>query len=530
MTLVSGADLTSANPTAFITGNGNLTIGTPGTWVTVYTENAPLRLAAGSNVIVNPGDTAPTPVALSYMINSTMAYNVGTYSGPISVSAGEGINLGNGGIIQSVTGDIDVQAGNDLTLYDANSSAYPGAIRTTGESPGKYSTNYWTYNDGGNITVRVGGNVNGYSTESVTGSLDVDGWDSFNMTTKGTGYAQGWSASYIDNTNNGSKSSVSTRGLATMAGGNLTIYAGGNFTSQAGTFSPYTYQWNTQHTILLSSTAAGDNGNLTIFSGGSMQGRLMIADGIGELRAMGNFGGLAPDSVSHFPIELFAATLNVTAQGDIESGGIVNPTICRPFGYSYIGSNMKWDLEYTPETSVSLTSVGGNVELYGDDGFYGNFAGGGNQSLSILPPTVTITAGGDINLLSNFTLAPYQFGNLSLTAGGNINGLQANGLQALILMSEMPDALPGQPYNQVYGVQQISSSDVLSGGGLTVAYLYQDPVGLLHTNDTTSAVVNAGGASATWRSIYPSRPISRPAVTLTIFSITDTITVQVMSQ
>jgi filamentous hemagglutinin family protein len=492
MTLVSGADLTSSDPTAFIKGNGNLTIGTAGNWVTVYTENAPLILAAGGNLIVNPSDPG-TPTALGYMINSTMYYNVATYSGAISVAAGDGITLAYGGIIQSATGNIDVRTGGDLTLWDANNPTDLGAIRTTGTSTVSQLSNfrrnnpaYWTYSDGGNISIYVEGNVNGYSTESTSGNLDLDGWDSFNLYHT-ISYAQGWSASYID-----SNLSASTVGLATMAGGNLTVYAGGSFNCQAGTFSPYSYTWDTTRTTLLSSTATNDASNLTIFSGDNMEGRFLIADGIGELHSMGGFGGLAPDRTTYLPIELFTAALNVSAQGNIDVGAIVNPTITRPVGSSDTASNM-WNLEYAPTTSVSLTAVTGNVTLYGGDNFYGNFGGIGNASLTILPPTVTITAGGNINFLSNFTLAPYALGNLSLTAGENINGELANGLQAMILMSDMSDALPGQSYNEVYGVQQMTNSYVLAGGGLTVAYLYEDPAGLLHANDPTSALVNAGG-------------------------------------
>ena len=52
-------------------------------------------------------------------------------------------------------------------------------------------------------------------------------------------------------------------------------------------------------------------GNLTIFSGGDMQGEFLIADGAGELNSMGNFGTQA-HRILH---GLFAGALNVTAQG-----------------------------------------------------------------------------------------------------------------------------------------------------------------------------------------------------------------------
>ena len=257
--------------------------------------------------------------------------------------------------------------------------------------------------------------------------------------------------------------------MATMAGGNLTVHAGGSFLSQAGTFGE------------------GDPGNLTIYSGGNMQGRFLIADGTGVLNSMGSFGTSGP----HVPIELFAATINVTAQGNIDIGTIINPTIVRPVGPSYNNnSTVNWDLEYTPATSASLTSVTGDVSLYGDDSYYGIFPNGNHPgSLSILPPTVSITAGRDINILADFTLAPSATGNLTLIAGRDINGQLANGLWAEIFMSEMSDALPGQPYNVIYGPQPGLSG--LDGGGLSGNTGF-DPAGLLHAVDATSVVVSAG--------------------------------------
>ena len=57
------------------------------------------------------------------------------------------------------------------------------------------------------------------------------------------------------------------------------------------------------------------------------------------------------------------------------SGTIVNPTIARPAG-AYPYSNIPWDLEYALKSSVSLTSVTGDVSLYGYQSsayYYGPF-------------------------------------------------------------------------------------------------------------------------------------------------------------
>jgi filamentous hemagglutinin family protein len=445
MTLVAGADLSSSDPSEFVRGTGNLTVANG---IVVYSESAPLRFAAGNDLTINSG------AAPGYMINNTIQYNIGTYSGSITVNTGNDLDI-KGGAIQSATGNIDVQVGGDLDLTSVNNSL--GTIRTTGESPNIYSTQYWTYGNGGNIAIDVEGNVNGQVLEFAT-NIDLDGWDSYNMSGVNP---KGWSASYITNS-----TSRATEGLATMAGGNLTVYAGGSFLCQAGTFGE------------------GDAGNLTIFSGGNMQGRFLIADGAGELNSMGNFG---TSGTPHLPIELFAAILNVTAQGEIDIGTIINPTIARPVGPSYNNnSRVSWDLEYSPTTSVSLTSVTGDVTLYGDDSFYGAFPNGGAIGLSILPPTVAIAAGMDINILADFALAPSATGNLTLIAGRDIDGQLANGLRAEIYMSDMSDALPGQAYDEVYGPQSGFSPSALFNS--TAA----DPAGLLHAGDGTPVVVSAG--------------------------------------
>ena len=144
-------------------------------------------------------------------------------------------------------------------------------IALLGESPNNiYSLNFWTYQNGGNITIHAAGNITGDVINS-SGTLN-DGWDSANLN---GAHSRGWSASYGDSNNK------PTLGLATMAGGNLNVYAGGNFLCQAGTFC---------------------TGNLSIFSGGNMQGRFLIRDGTAELNSMGNFA--SPPLARIIPLRL----------------------------------------------------------------------------------------------------------------------------------------------------------------------------------------------------------------------------------
>jgi filamentous hemagglutinin family protein len=478
MTLVAGADLSSSDSSTVVKQTGQFTSGiddlTIAGGATVYTESAPLRLAAGGDLIAYSPPRTPQGLGPGYMINTTMSYNIATYSGRISVMAGHDVMLKDGAVIQSAVGDIDVHAGNDLILWDSNNVNYLGAIRTTGEYQGVLPSGniskYWGYGGGGNISVFVEGNVTG-ETVQTSGNIG-NGWDSYYLKPPINLIVQGWSANYVDSVGQGISS---TEGLATMAGGNLTVFAGGSFTCQAGTFAG----------VSANGTFASNSvGNLTIFSGSDMQGRFLIANGSGELHSMGNFG----NSHADLPIEMFADTVNVTAQGDIDIGAIVNPTVTRPLSSS--NPSVPWDLTYASFSasgvatyaSVSLTSVNGNVTLSGQDNYYGN--DGNNNNLSLLPPAVAITAGGNINLLQDFTLAPYASGNLSLIAGGSIDGQSGNN-RSTIYMSEMSDGLPGQPYNDVYGPH---SADPRVAGDTG-----SDSTGLLHINDPTSVLLSANG-------------------------------------
>jgi filamentous hemagglutinin family protein len=436
ITLVAGADLSSADPSAVLTSgfpsgsSGNLSIAN-GTMV--YSERAPIRLAAGHDINIG---TVPSS---TYMIYAGVPYNVGTYAGSINIDTGHDLLI-NGGAIQTATGNIDVNVGNDLSLGQAQSL---GAIRTTGESPNNiYSLNFWTYQNGGNITIHAAGNITGDVINS-SGTLN-DGWDSANLN---GAHSRGWSASYGDSNNK------PTLGLATMAGGNLNVYAGGNFLCQAGTFG---------------------TGNLSIFSGGNMQGRFLIRDGTAELNSMGNFG--VSSIGTHYPIEAWDAVIHVSAQGDIVLGTIVNPALARPH------LNNTWNLEYSQTASVSLTAVTGDVSLYGDDTFYGNLTGDQLTRLDVLPPTLEIAAGRNINFYSDFALAPSATGNLILVAGGNIDGQLPNGSASHIYMSEAsPD--------QVYGNQSSFSISTLFAD----SYYTYDQDEVLHTGDNNPVVVDAGG-------------------------------------
>jgi hypothetical protein len=393
LNLVAGADLNSADFMAVNhKGQGNLTVGDD---TTVYSANAPVRFASG-------GDTTINSLYVDNSLTGLQAYfNLGSQSGTITGRVGGNLVL-NGGAIQTATGDIDVRVGGNLMLNpytNLNGGTNMGSIRTTGEYQPDPSQ-YWNYANGGNINLNVNGSVNGYVNKTTS-----QNWDAANDV-NGDGSLYKWSASYGDISGNNP-----TEGIATMGGGNLSIRTGGNFTGQSGTFG---------------------SGNLTIYSGGDLNGRFLVNNGRGVLSAMGNSGTPSSPLV----LEAFNANYDVSAQGSILFGTALNPTVVMgPFG------NGNWDLRYGLTSSVSLAAVTGDVTVTGTTPYSANPDVNPSTLLQeerILPPTLEVYAGHDINLqASSLVLAPSCLGNLQLTAGNDINGTYNQTNRASLIMSDM---------------------------------------------------------------------------------------------
>jgi filamentous hemagglutinin family protein len=392
--LVAGASTASPNLMAVMPGGagGSLTISP---YSVVYTETGALRFASAGNTVINE-----TP-SLPYMIYPEMNYTLATYSGPIIGNVGGSLTINPGGAIQSATGSIDISVGGNLNMvkgYVGDLAAYSlGSIRTTGETTDQNVYEYTSYGNGGSITLNVAGAVNG--------DVNPDAW----LMVPGPGLPV--TAQY--GTDATGSLNVSTEGIAAMAGGSVYVRSGLSFDGQTGTFGP---------------------GDLQVYSGGNMTGRFLVLQGTGTLSAMGNFGmptQLYQSTIQNQPqlIEMSAAQVSVSAQGNIELGAALNPNLAA------VGeANPPWENLYNPQSSLTLKAVTGDVNLYGtvdtnryggssilkstDGLFYDPADAKGTQTW--LPPSVYITAGTDINVMAGFTQLPYSKGELTMTAGRNI--------------------------------------------------------------------------------------------------------------
>ena len=420
ITLAAGADLKSADTMAVIStpNTGDLNIGSN----LVYTESAPLHFASGGDTIMQ----ARTAAAPGYMVSPTMKYNLATFDGDIKGEVGGNLFLTGsdqnqkGGAIQSAAGDIDLSVNGDAVL------GTDGAIRTTGYvEPSPYYTyiSYWKYGNGGGITLDVGGDVKGGINPNAwdTGIAAYDAEANYQVSPT-------WVASYADKTT-GTNPLSSTRGIATMGGGDLFIRTNGDFFASAGTF--------------------GLNGesDLKIVSGRDINGRFLVKDGVCELDAMGNIGTDQQNStnvnVQNMAVEAFNTDVRLTAQGDIALGSVVNPNLANPY---LTLTGLDDVFSYTEDAKVRITSIQGDVTITGTAGPYGNQ----DSTTEMLPPTLEVEAGRDINILSPLSLAPSHTGNLSMIAGRDISGSYTTGEGASLMYNQgqikMSDFDPQQAY------------------------------------------------------------------------------------
>ncbi len=481
-----------------LAGTGDLTIAN-GKWV--YTENGPIRFAAGNDANFKGTSTGPNT-----MINPDMKYNLGSYGGSVRGNVGRDLNLTSvGSAIQTALGNIDIRTGRDLNL---GSSANAGAIRTTGEydnsklvakQPGMAEDtianrkSYWTYHDGGSIGLNVGNSVNGILNAS-------NGWDG--------AYIDSSRYSYI-NDNNGTTSSTQsvnfpwyltagfggsreqgqtanipvTVGIATMGGGNVSVRSGGTLQTQIGAFG---------------------NGDVTVASGGDINGRFRVMNGSANLSSGGSFG----TSDNQVVTEMADARVRVAAMGDLRLGSVQNPDNSRDRIFYGNLSQMFWNMTYSANSSFSATSLSGNATLYGSNRYAAYSMPSGVYSFRkfILPATFNLSAAGDINVLNKFVLAPSKNGNLGLFAGGSIRGILDNNgnLQAGFKMQDVD-------ISSMYGRQADKNGNVhyslLSG-------LIHN--GINHLADNNPVVIKAG-KDITALDLYLSKPAE---VTATAGNIT----------
>jgi filamentous hemagglutinin len=470
--LVAGADFTSADekeakPLAnTATGAGSILIGRNG-----YTAS----VSGGANALT------------STLLNSTTAGNlyqvIRTGSGDIDLVAARDIQLLNNFVSVYTAGTLvaDATLGGtfDVPKPNMNGSAVGslGAIQQSTAAAVQYTM------AGGNVSLTAGNNI-GHYTRTALGELIAD--SSRQMPTNWL-YRRG----YVDSTtgqfgtsNYGETASTTWwvdftnffEGVGALGGGNVTLNAGQNVSNVDAV--SVTNARMAKGTPSASKLVELGGGDVTVIAANNIDaGVYYVERGQGTLKA-GNsivtnstrtpsLGNLSTSSVldsrTWLATTLFAgdAQFDVSAAGDVLLGPVANPFLL-PQGYNNTYWYKTWFSTYTDDTSVSVSSLGGDVTLRTQSNavpalqaWYSaelllttnpasasyfqpwlrlseSSVSAFSSGFSLMPGSLSVTSfTGGISLVGNLTLSPTHSGNLDLLSAESINGLQISGTKTV---------------------------------------------------------------------------------------------------
>ncbi len=507
--LVAGSDWSSADRMATQShseaGVGNLNVNYD---QVIYTENNTIHLASsrdtvlyGFSSVYDPRYYLPPDFLPRFMVNDTMAYSIGTFFDDIRVDCGQDLIMMNNGGIQSALGDISANVQRDLHIELNDSSG--SAIRTTGIGPlDNYIGTDYRYgevHDGGDIRLEVNGQLRmgdvaladiGAGTDqidripfywekrgnSLYPTSHLKYWDNIHANV-GDSTTYVWSADFGEGLyKNVIAINTPTAGIATMAGGSVTVKAGENLSGQVGTFK---------------------EGDLSIFTHGDISGYFQVVEGNGAITAMGNitspYKNEAPQGYAYTTsLAMGDSQATVFAGGQIDFGTVFNPTFPQTYAEYVEFQNQSRYLDYeygeTP-SSVSMTALKGNL-IFSGEFWYGEGINYDGQAYTVLPPTVSLIAGADILLGRSVILAPSSYGNLHVHARGSILGHIDDSSSALRSTLRMSDRSPSAVYGRTdgvdpYGLLWVSETSAAAHAG--------DGAEVLHAGDNTPITITASG-------------------------------------
>jgi filamentous hemagglutinin len=404
------------------------------------------RIVAGADMTAaNPLSVATGPTQPAASVTIAACTNAGAACAP--AAGGRGVAGYSTNMVRTGTGFIDVSASGDFVLGNQASLLYTAGVSGPGiplnARPNGLQGRAYPV-DGGDISIVVDGDVIGAPTNQF-----VNAWLwRAGSTTPGAGSAVGWTVDFQS----------FQQGIGALGGGNVLVQAGGDVINLSASIPSIGRQVGGK-TIGDSVVQVVGGGELTVEAGGSiLGGSYYVGLGSMNLRAGNDVGGVVDGAgnVGLAPLlGLGASSASVTARGSVQLSGIVDPTLL-PTG-SRQGPIATYYSTYSPDASVSLMAVGGDVTLNNDylalasaigPSFSDPLLGVTNAemlpdlnsvpvALDVLPPTLNIYAtNGNINLGSILILSPAQQGNLRLFADQNINAQVTSGGPAQVIVSD----------------------------------------------------------------------------------------------
>jgi filamentous hemagglutinin family protein len=420
ITLQAKYDITLANGTVWDLSGSTLQ------------SSGSLILQAGRNIIFDSDASGNSSTAITDAGNWSVTLQAGYDFVNHSVTCGQGgIDLGgapgaamNGnGSIQTASGSITLEAGQDILVGS-------GFVRST-----------------------AGGDVSAWAHGGAINTGTYDGGYTYNKCSSSSGVFY-----QVDG-------NLGVGGISTEAGGNVTIIAGGNVTS---------YLPSQTDTSDAGTGAFGpEAGNVTVVAGGNVTGHYVVANGTGriiagaKMDAAGNpldaAGHLVTDGVSYatdtkssgsagtgtdaqLALSLISGGWIVNAANNINLQEVRNPNgIFNNLGGKIVPASYHY-FDYSADAYVDLTA-GNAVSLAADSSTLPR-----NDDLPIIFPSIlNLVAGaggvsfsGNSATLGGLILFPSPLGSLTIASPGGLTGSSPSGLYDLIVSDS--------GYHQYYNV------------------------------------------------------------------------------
>lgn len=387
---------------------------------TLTTANTAQGLAAWSYNLVGGADFT----AANFLATNRAA---STATGNVTLANNKGIRTG--------TGDIRIAAGGDLTPGNDGSVIYTAGRRAESLAGFAAPTNSSYLTDGGDIDIRVQGNITGKIASAAGAQQLINQW----LFRQGGGSQSKAVTWWL-------RPDLFKQGVAAFGGGDVTIHADGNITNFSASV-PTTARYANDGS---GGSSLNGGGDLLVSAGGDVRSGVYFA-GHGDIRlsAGGSIGAATNTFGTTLALQDASAEVSAVNSAFIET--VFNPTmwaqsitnINSPLGTT---GDSSFFLTYGEDSAFRLDSLVGDVTLglAKTGNITGDLASGLNAgtnaaaaTLEIHPSTVEARAfGGDIKL-GRLVMAPAADGNLSLLAAGDISTTGT----ALVALSDADMAL-----------------------------------------------------------------------------------------
>jgi filamentous hemagglutinin len=338
-----------------------------------------------------------------------------------ALAAGDAtLQVGDGVLVRTGTGDIRLAAAGDIALAGATTAIYTAGVAARPPNTFGGVRGNW---------VRDGGDIELTASRDILAVLPAQLNSGWNVRVSPTGPAQ-WAIDL----------GRFAQGIAALAGGRVSLSAGRDIANVAATVA----------------TTSGEDpaspGTFPVWGGGDVLaeagrdvlggiwstwlGNTRVAAGrdIGE-GVTADFLPIAPTLASG------NGAVSLVARRDLAVGTFVNPTMVPPTNVGQVALRTFF-YNYSPTDAVALTAVGGELGIRNDlDALDGVLPGASGQpGFGVAPPSLLARApSGDIVLGRTLPLLPGPRAQLALLAGGSVRG---SGLD-LQMSDASPAALPG---------------------------------------------------------------------------------------